>query len=88
MVGVLAVGFVANLLIRQVADRFHERDHHEKQLTGEGPASTGGGVATAQRTGTSVTTRPVLLVVSWAIVGLPLVYGVYQTIVKVSGLFG
>ena len=88
MVGVLAVGFVANLLIRQVADRFHERDHHEKQLTGEGPASTGGGVATAQRTGTAVTTRPVLLVVSWAIVGLPLVYGVYQTIVKVSGLFG
>ena len=26
------------------------------------------------------TTRPVLLVVSWAVVGLPLVYGVYQTV--------
>ena len=88
MVGVLAVGFVANLLIRQVADRFHEPDHREKQLTGAVPASTGGGVATEQRTGTAVATRPVLLVVSWAIVGLPLVYGVYQTIVKVSGLFG
>ena len=25
MVGVLAVGFVANLLIRQVSDRFHEK---------------------------------------------------------------
>ena len=43
MVGVLAVGFVANLLIRQVADRFHEPDHEETQLTGE-PAD-GGGVA-------------------------------------------
>ena len=42
MVGVLAVGFVANLLIRQVADRFHEPDHEEKQLTGE-RRSTGGG---------------------------------------------
>jgi hypothetical protein len=25
MVGVLAVGFIANLLIRPVADRFHEQ---------------------------------------------------------------
>ena len=84
MVGVLAVGFVANLLIRQVADRFHEPDHEESQLVG-GPAG-GGGVATATRTGTTVATRPVLLVVSWMVVGLPLVYGVYQTFVKVSGL--
>jgi hypothetical protein len=28
----------------------------------------------------------VLLVLSWMVVGLPLVYGVYQTFVKVSGL--
>ena len=49
MVGVLAVGFVANLLIRPVADRFHEPDHDEPQLT-ESPAD-GGGVATATRTG-------------------------------------
>ena len=84
MVGVLAVGFVANLLIRQVADRFHEPDHEESQLVGA-PAG-GGGVSTATRTGTTVATRPALLVVSWAVVGLPLVYGVYQTVVKVSGL--
>ncbi|MEO5710095.1 MAG: OFA family MFS transporter [Nocardioidaceae bacterium] len=85
MVGVLAVGFVANLLIRQVSDRFHEPDREEPQLV-ESPAG-GGGVATATRTGTT-TTRPVLLVVSWAVVGLPLVYGIYQTVVKVSSLFG
>ena len=78
----LAVGFVANLLIRQVADRFHEPDHVESQLVGE-PAG-GGGVATATRT--TVTTRPALLAISWTVVGLPLVYGVYQTFVKVSGL--
>jgi MFS family permease len=83
MVGVLAVGFVANLLIRGVADRFHEPDHEERQLLDE-PAGGGGGVATATRTG--VATRPALLVVSWAVVGLPLAYGVYQTFVKVSGL--
>ncbi len=88
MVGVLAVGFVANLLIRQVADRFHEPGREESQLT-ESHAETGGGaVATATRTATTTATRPVLLVVSWAIVGLPLMYGVFQTVVKVSSLFG
>jgi MFS family permease len=84
MVGVLAVGLVANLLIRQVADRFHEPDHEERQLA-ETPTG-GGGVATETRAGTATATRPVLLVVSWAIVGLPLVYGIYQTFVKVSSL--
>jgi MFS family permease len=88
MVGVLAVGFVANLLIRQVADRFHEPDRQESQLTEE--PQTGAGVATATRTGTgtATTTRPVLLAVSWLVVGIPLLYGIYETVVKASSLFG
>jgi MFS family permease len=91
MVGLLAVGFVANLLIHQVADRFHEPDHEETQLTGHGTHGAdggGGGVATRTRTAATTATRPVLLVVAWVIVGLPLAYGIYQTVVKVSGLFG
>ena len=87
MVGVLAVGFVANLLIRAVADRFHETDHEEKQLTGAA-GDGGGGVATKTRAATTTATQPVLLVVAWAIVGIPLAYGVYETFVKVSSLFG
>ena len=86
MVGVLAVGFVANLLIRQVADRFHEPDHEERQLTHH--ADDGGGAATTTKTHTTTATRPVLLAIAWAIVGLPLVYGVYQTLVKTASLFG
>ena len=88
MVGVLAVGFVANLLIRQVADRFHEPNRAEPQLTDSDVGTGGGGVATATRTSTTTATRPVLLVVSWAVVGIPLAYGVFQTVVKVAGLFG
>jgi MFS family permease len=87
MVGVLAVGFAANLMIRAVADRFHEKDHEEKQLTGAAGAG-GGGVATKTRAETTTATQPVLLVVAWAIVGIPLAYGVYETFVKVSSLFG
>jgi MFS family permease len=89
MVGVLAVGFVANLLVRQVADRFHEPDREEPQLA-DRTGRDGGGVGTRTRTGTGTRTsaRPVLLVVAWAVVGLPLAYGVYQTVVKASSLFG
>jgi hypothetical protein len=87
MVGVLAIGFVANLLIRQVADRFHEPGHEESQLMAQ---ESGGGVGTKTRAGTTTRTaaQPVLLVVSWAVVGIPLAYGVYQTLVKTASLFG
>ncbi len=90
MVGVLAVGFVANLLIRQVADRFHEKDHQETQLQkhDDDASASGGGVATQTRTGTQTQTRTVLLVIAWGLVGLPLVYGIYQTLVKTASLFG
>jgi MFS family permease len=89
MVGVLAVGFVAHLLIRQVSDRFHEPDHDEPQLRDADRPAGGSSVDTKQRTDTSVATKqPVLLAVSWLVVGLPLAYGVYQTVVKVASLFG
>lgn len=39
MVGVLAVGFVANLLIRPVAARFHEPEHAPAPLNGPGTRS-------------------------------------------------
>ncbi len=77
MVGVLAVGFVANLLVRPVASRFHE------------PRSAEPAAAESARTGEDTTSRGVtpLAVVAWLVVGLPLVYGVYQTVVRASSLF-
>lgn len=80
MVGVLAIGFVSNLLIRPVADRFHERTGSATAVT-TGPVEVNAGHdappwATA------------LLPVSWLVVGVPLVYGVYETIAKVARLFG
>ncbi len=96
MVALLAVGFVANLLVRPVAERFHEKGlaeaeaaiDREDELAAAG--SGRGATATTTRTRAQATTgtRPVLLTVSWAVVGIPLVYGVYQTLVKTAGLFG
>ena len=38
-------------------------------------------------TSTGINTNPGLLAASWLVVGLPLVYGVYQTLLKASKLF-
>ena len=74
----LAIGFVANLLVRPVAERFHEpRD------------STTGATAVAEATGPAGRGVPSwLLPVAWAVVGIPLLYGIYETVVKAADLFG
>lgn len=77
MVGVLAVGFVANLLIRPVAERFH--------VAGGGKAATEARVDVAAD-------RPVpgqaRLVLSWLLIAVLLVYGVWQTGITAAKLFG
>ena len=93
MVGVLAIGFVANLLVRPVAERYHEKGLQKAaaELDREDEAAAaGGGVATTTRTGTATATqtRTVLLTVAWAVVGIPLVYGIFQTVAKTLSLFG
>ena len=91
MVGVLAVGFVANLLIRPVAERFHEPERSGAEATpATDDARSGGGVATMTRTEAPPRTRTrlALLAVAWLVVGVPLAYGVYQTLAVTVSLFG
>jgi len=38
-------------------------------------------------TSTATNTNPGLLAASWLVVGVPLVYGIYQTLLKASKLF-
>ena len=84
MVGILAVGFVANLLVRPVAERFHEKDVDEPLAdTDSADASS-----TDRGTGERTKVHPALLTVAWLIVGVPLAYGVYQTLTKTLSLFG
>jgi hypothetical protein len=42
-------------------------------------------MSTAQ---TPVTPSTGRLIVAWALVGVPLAYGVYETLTRVAGLFG
>jgi MFS family permease len=81
MVGVLVVGFVANLLVRPVDGRFHESD-----------GSAGTASAAGSRRDDEGHDVPVpasaLLPVAWGLVLIPLAYGIYETVVKAAALFG
>jgi hypothetical protein len=37
---------------------------------------------------TTTTTSPALVALAWLLVGVPLAYGLWQTLVKASALFG
>ncbi len=78
MVGVLAIGFVANLLIRPVDERFNEPKQDESR-----PKAAEAASVEDEEHGTSG-----LLVVAWLVVSIPLAYGVYETLVKVVDLVG
>ncbi len=77
MVAVLAVGFVANLLIRPVDERFHEPDSEGRVAATDEDDVEGHAVVTPTRR---------LLPIAWLVVGVPLAYGVYETILKVTDL--
>jgi MFS family permease len=79
MVGVLAVGFVANLAITRVAAKYREPELDESGRTAAEVRSS------PDRT--RVVAGP-LLVVAWAVVGIPLLYGFYKIVLATVDLFG
>jgi MFS family permease len=83
MVAILGVGFVANLLVRPVAAKFHEdMSAHDSEVAAErevDPAETD-----ESGSGGNSTVR---LVLSWAVVGVLLAYGVFQTVTTALKLF-
>ena len=78
LAGFLAVGFVANLLIRPVAERWYMKNDSVSEQT----AAVAGGSYGIGRGGL---TFPALI--AWACVGLPLALGVYTTLSKALVLF-
>ena len=79
MVGVLVVGLVANLLIRPVADRFHEKG--DVQVLPSQEESFHGDDGTVAHGGRS------RVILSWTVVIALLAYGVIQTLITALKLF-
>jgi MFS family permease len=85
LVGFLVVGLVCNLLIRPVDQKYFMTDAElaeERRLAHERAAAaevTGAGSAAASSTAT--------VVLAWAAVGIPLAWGVWQTLINAAKLF-
>ena len=79
LAGFLAVGFVCNLLVRPVASRWFMRE-----TTAVPAAAVAAG--TAQGIGRGGFSPAA--VVAWALVGIPLLLGIWITLVKAFALFG
>jgi hypothetical protein len=78
MAGLLAVGLICNFLVRPVNPRFHM-----KADAGRGAAVAAAPLGTVSATSTS----PVLVLLAWALVGVPLLWGVYETLLNAMKLF-
>jgi hypothetical protein len=86
LAGLLLVGLICNLLVRPVAEKHFMT---EEQLQAEQtrvfdvpmvPGHKAGAVQAKQ-------SSPVVLLVAWLLVGIPLAWGVWNTVVKAAGLF-
>lgn len=85
LAGMLVIGFVANLLVKPVADKYFMTDAElalEKKLAHEKGASG----AVTEVIGVAEKT-PLLTTLAWLAVGIPISYGIWSTIQKAWVLF-
>ncbi|MDA7416620.1 OFA family MFS transporter [Xenophilus arseniciresistens] len=86
LVGMLAIGFIANLLIRPVADKHFMTDAelaHEKKLAHDKAAAAEVGTGSGREDRVS----PVVVALAWVAVGVPLAWGIYKTLVSAAKFF-
>ncbi|MET0226736.1 MAG: OFA family MFS transporter [Dokdonella sp.] len=88
MAGLLVLGFICNLLIRPVAPKYfmsdaeleHERSlAHDKVIAADIGAAGTAGIANAS--------NPALVAAAWLLVGIPLAWGVWNTVNRALVLF-
>src|SRR6185437_2155957 len=77
LAGLLVAGFVLNLLVKPVADRWHMTGEEAKIASADNHSSAG--IDSGRIDG--------LTLAAWAVVGVPLLWGVWVTITKAVTLF-
>jgi MFS family permease len=83
LAGLLAVGFLCNLLVRPVAARFHMKPDAGAPAAGASAAPTAMAATPVSR----ATTSPAVVLLAWIVVGVPLAWGVYETVLNAMKLF-
>jgi MFS family permease len=87
LVGMLAIGFIANLLIKPVDPKFFMSEAEmaeEKRLAHERAVAAEVGTA---RVVDSAPTPAYIVMLAWAAVGIPLAWGVYRTLLSAAKFF-
>ena len=88
MVGVLAIGFVCNLLTGPVDARHHVTPPAAPAAPDTPPAPLGNDPRASAPAGNDGDTHRVRVATAWMLVSIPLLWGVYQTLLKSLALFG
>lgn len=92
LVGMLVIGLICNQMVRPLADKWfmtedelaaEKRLAHEKAVAAQVISST----SHAHANSTKVIS-PVVVVLAWLAVGIPLCWGIYRTLQSVSKFFG
>jgi MFS family permease len=81
LAGLLVVGLLCNLLVKPVDPRFHMKP------AAQTAAAPGAPPIPQARALAPATASPVGLLLAWALVGIPLLWGVYQTLLNAMKLF-
>jgi MFS family permease len=82
MAVLLLVGLICNLMVKPVAARFHM-----KPDPGGAPGPQVAGEVSGHAGTYAPTTNPLMVALAWALVGVPLLWGVYQTLLNAMKLF-
>ena len=85
LAGLLALGFICNLLVRPLKDDKFMTEAElaaERKLSHDKPVVEAGG-----RAGVAVASNPLIIVLAWAFVGVPLFFGIWVTLQKAIILF-
>lgn len=88
LVGMLVIGLISNRLIRPVADKWFMTDEElaaERKLAHEKAQAAESALKSSSVTAEQ--TSPITVLVAWVLVGIPLAWGVYRSLLSASKLF-
>jgi hypothetical protein len=89
MAGLLLLGLLCNALVRPIADKHFMTDDElaaERKLAHErAMAKTSGGTAAVSGVGSA--SHPIMILLAWSAVGIPLAWGIWITLQKALILF-
>ena len=86
LAGLMVVGFVANLLVKPVADKYFMTDAELAEVRKVGHEKSLENATTVTASGDS-TQHPVLVKLAWLAVLIPISYGIWMTVQKAWVLF-